>query len=256
MAARPLDCYEGPQVYVLDVSHHQGHIDWHKVAAHRWNEGTRECKVTGVFIRALEGVTIDETFDHNWRGAKAAGLLVGPYVYFRARHSGGDQMRMLSVVLGRVGGIGHYDMSPMCDMETLDEQTKAMFLERVREWTEKCREDLRKIPWFYSGAFWNGYVGTADFKNYPLMTPDYRSRRCAGVPRGWGHWTFHQFTSQAQISGIHGNVDMSRFRGDDTNLAQLIAWSNKVPSGGGIGIPGALAILGIGIGAAVLIGSK
>lgn len=242
------DCYTGPGLRILDVSHHQPTIDWREVAAYRWMENGHEQRIVGSFIRALEGTTRDEMFPGNWHGAKAAGLVVGPYSYFRARHSGKEQIAALAAVLKDVGGLRASDMPPLCDMETLDELSRDVFLARVHEWVDACRNTLHRAPWMYSGAFWHGYVASPAFKSLPLVTPDYRSATCARVPRGWDHWTMHQFTSRADIPGIRGNVDMSIFRGDERALARLIAKSRVLPlSWWAVGMSCAMAI-GCGIG--------
>ncbi len=60
----------------IDVSYWNAGIDWPKVRA----AGQRF-----TFIKASEGDGyLDPTFDDNWRGAKAAGLLRGAYHFFRA----------------------------------------------------------------------------------------------------------------------------------------------------------------------------
>lgn len=60
---------------IIDVSKHNGIINWSKVAAH---------DVKGVIIRAGYGRYIsqkDKTFEQNYFGAKMAGLNVGTYWY-------------------------------------------------------------------------------------------------------------------------------------------------------------------------------
>lgn len=60
---------------IIDVSKHNGVIDWSKVAKHG---------VKGVIIRAGYGRYIsqkDKTFEQNYLGAKMAGLSVGAYWY-------------------------------------------------------------------------------------------------------------------------------------------------------------------------------
>src|SRR6185436_12304579 len=59
----------------LDVSSHQGKIDWKKVAE------TNHYKF--VFIKATEGHDfIDDNFEYNWKNAKENGFLVGAYHFF------------------------------------------------------------------------------------------------------------------------------------------------------------------------------
>jgi len=58
-------------IKVIDVSHHNGTIDWAKVAS----DG-----VKGAYIKLTEGTTfLDEKSYDNYIGAKNAGLRVGFY---------------------------------------------------------------------------------------------------------------------------------------------------------------------------------
>ena len=63
----------------IDVSHHQGHIDWKKLAAQ---------DVSFAYIKATEGEDfLDEDFKYNWSSAEDAGILPGAYHYFRTGDS-------------------------------------------------------------------------------------------------------------------------------------------------------------------------
>jgi hypothetical protein len=39
-------------------------------------------------------------------------------------------------------------------------------------------------------------------------------------PPGWSEWLFHQYTNQASVHGIHGNVDRSVFAGTEDQLEE------------------------------------
>src|SRR5262245_12494312 len=61
-------------VHGIDVSHHQGAIDWAQVKA---------SGQTFAFIKATEGADFrDKRFSENWRQARAEGLVTGAYHYF------------------------------------------------------------------------------------------------------------------------------------------------------------------------------
>ena len=74
---------EAGERYGLDVSHHQGRIDWSAVA---------DDNIDFVYIKATEGGSwIDPRFVENWNGAKAAGLDVAAYHFFTLCRSGREQ---------------------------------------------------------------------------------------------------------------------------------------------------------------------
>jgi GH25 family lysozyme M1 (1,4-beta-N-acetylmuramidase) len=67
---------------IIDVSKHNGSIDWKKVKADKQG-------ITGVIIRAGYGRHIsqkDQLFEENYKGAKEAGLNVGAYWYSYAQN--------------------------------------------------------------------------------------------------------------------------------------------------------------------------
>ncbi len=76
-----LTCLTAPASLGIDVSYHQGEIDWEKV---------RESGVEFVMVRlgnrgiTQGGLNVDERAQENLKGAQAAGLQVGAYFYSQA----------------------------------------------------------------------------------------------------------------------------------------------------------------------------
>ena len=71
----------------IDVSHHQGVVDWGKVA---------KSDVAFVILKATEGGDyVDDTFARNLAGAKAAGLVVGAYHFFTFCRPGAEQAKVV-----------------------------------------------------------------------------------------------------------------------------------------------------------------
>ncbi len=75
----------------IDVSHHQGSIDWSKVAGD---------DVAFAYLKATEGGDFrDRAFARNWREARDAGIAVGAYHFFTFCRPGADQAaNVLAVV--------------------------------------------------------------------------------------------------------------------------------------------------------------
>ncbi len=69
--------------YGIDVSDHQGHIDWHRVA---------QGGISFAYIKATEGGDfVDRSFPANWAGATRAGIERGAYHFFTLCTPGGTQ---------------------------------------------------------------------------------------------------------------------------------------------------------------------
>ena len=67
----------------LDVSHHQGLIDWARIPTERYRF---------VYIKATEGGDFwDKSFKQNWKQAMNAGLTVGAYHFFTLCRLGDEQ---------------------------------------------------------------------------------------------------------------------------------------------------------------------
>lgn len=100
----------------IDISHHQGKIDWQRVAAD---------DIAFAYIKASEGGDYtDPAFVENSRQAQAAGIAVGAYHFFTLCRSGSDQARHFLAVL-RAARDDHSasedlppdDLPPVIDLE-------------------------------------------------------------------------------------------------------------------------------------------
>src|SRR5262245_23448045 len=73
----------GRSIRGIDVSHHQGVVDWRKVA---------RSDVAFAILKATEGGDyVDDTFARNLAGAAASGLVVGAYHFFTFCRPGAEQ---------------------------------------------------------------------------------------------------------------------------------------------------------------------
>ncbi len=96
---------ESGEVFGIDVSHHQGPIDWPAVA---------DSEAEFVYIKATEGMDwIDPRFEENWRASSATDLLIGPYHFFTFCSPGREQAdHFISIV-----DFDSADLPPAVDLE-------------------------------------------------------------------------------------------------------------------------------------------
>src|ERR1700744_2597326 len=92
----------------VDVSTYDGTIDWGKVKA---------AGNAFAITRVGDGLGGDNTFDANWAGIKAAGMVRGAYQYFEA---GDDPTKEADILLAKIGTPADGDLPPTLDLETLD----------------------------------------------------------------------------------------------------------------------------------------
>jgi lysozyme len=202
-------CADGPTVLGVDVSHHQGTIDWARVkAAH----------VYYAYVRVSDGLTTrDRKFAANWAGAKAAGLTRGAYQFFRPSQSVSAQAQLMIDAIGtkEVG-----DLPPVIDVEVDGNLAPATVASRVRQWLAAVQSATGATPIVYTGKyFWRDQVGNPTVSN-PLWIANY-TPKCPDIPSAWPDWTFWQQSATARVPGISGDVDLDFFNGTQAQLAAL-----------------------------------
>ncbi len=219
--ASPAAAADPGETHGIDVSHHQETVDWGAVAA---------SGVHFVYCKATEGVDyVDPLFLENWRGARAAGLRVGPYHMFRPEDAAEDQVTNLVTTL-ETAGYEPGDLPPVLDIEsvsTIAEVSRDELHTRVVAMLREMEERLGRRPVVYTNpSFWRGYLSdTYALAGYPLWLADYVDAPRPEELPGWKDWTFWQFTEQGRIEGVPTAVDRSRFNGSATELEVFLRGS-------------------------------
>ncbi|MCA9580493.1 MAG: hypothetical protein KC416_01785 [Myxococcales bacterium] len=205
-------CADGPTLKGIDVSHHQGVINWDAVRG----EG-----LSFAFVRVSDGInTPDKQFDRNWAETKRIGIRRGVYQFFRP---GQDPVAQANLLLERMGPLEPGDLPPVIDVEATSGLGPSAIVEAIRKWIERVESATGMKPIIYSGLyFWQDNVGNSTaFKDYPYWIPQY-SRKCPNLPSAWSDWTFFQISETGKVSGIGGsNVDIDLFNGDMNDLEAL-----------------------------------
>lgn len=193
----------------IDVSHHQGKIDWKEVA--------KDKQIKFVYIKATQGTSIkDKNYEQNIKGARRQGLRCGSYHYLSCLTSVRSQFRNFQKAMR-----GHkQDLIPMIDIEH----------EGVKRWSKKQVQDsvalfaklierkYGKKPLIYSHVnFYNSHL-TPRYNKYFLVLSRYSSERPS--IKGVGRHNIWQFTDRGRVRGIHGNVDLDRFM-SGTSLSSI-----------------------------------
>jgi lysozyme len=183
--------------YGIDVSAHQGSIDWGAVAA----DG-----VHAAYVKATEGATFrDPRFAENWRGARAAGLQVGAYHFFTLCRSGADQAtNLISTLAGVDGASGSGTLPVAVDLELSGNCSarppRAQVQAEVDAFVEAVEAATgRPVVYYLLGSWAERYPPTSDRADWVrrlLWRPD-------------GDWAWWQVNSRARVDGIDGPVDLN-----------------------------------------------
>lgn len=199
----------------VDVSHHQGAIDWAALAG----DGVRFA-----YIKASEGGDhVDPRFAENWRAAGAAGLYRGAYHYFTRCRSGAAQAAhfLATVPPSREA------LPPALDLEhkgpcqagpTLpDVAAEAqVFLDLVEAGYGK--RPILYTTRAYHDAHLAGLAGERFWLRALSGRPDFREDA----------WVVWQHSSRGRRRGVAGPVDLNYFRGDAAALAAFAGAPNAL----------------------------
>lgn len=184
----------------IDVSNHNGKIDWDKVVK---NNPT----ISFVYVKASEGATYkDARYLDNIRGARKAGLKVGAYHYFRMTSSVEEQYKNFISQLENAP----FDLIPMVDVETNDKQPIKRFRSRLREFLDKLENKYSVAPVIYgTNKSYNELCGSDFDEKYPLYIGRYGKN--VPVVKGKSAYTVWQYSEKGWIEGISKSVDLCRF---------------------------------------------
>ena len=186
--------------YGVDVSAHQGTIDWPAVAA----DG-----VTAAYLKATEGATFrDPQFVRNWQQARAAGLDVGAYHFFTLCRSGADQATNLLRTLDEVGArrddrslpvVVDLELSGNCSTRP----ARADVQREVDSFVDMVEEGTGRPVRYYVLNSWDArYPPTRDRERWVRSI----------VVRPPGSWVWWQASDRARVDGVRGPVDLNVVR--------------------------------------------
>ena len=121
----------------IDVSHHQGDINWNKVAKE---------PIGFVYIKATEGETyVDSKFKKNIVGAKKVGLPVGVYHYFRMTSGAHKQFKNFYNTVKKY----KIDLIPMVDVETSDDKSTKVLQDSLDVFISLVKAKFGVSPMIY-----------------------------------------------------------------------------------------------------------
>jgi lysozyme len=189
----------------IDVSAYQGSsIAWHSVAA---------SGITFAYIRAADGAgSPDGQFGTNWRGAAAAGVTPGAYLFFEPNQSPVAQADLLISQLRSVG-FTHGDLVPTIDVETTDGEPQAVVVAGLRTVVNRVGAAIGSLPAIYcSPSWWSGNINSTAFTLDPLWVANWFVSQPSVPENNWGGtgWQVWQFSDAGVVPGIPGHVDLDR----------------------------------------------
>jgi lysozyme len=191
---------EGGERYGVDVSNHQGPIDWERVAAD---------DIDFAYVKATEGGDfVDKQFARNWEAADAAGLDRGAYHFFTLCRPGAEQAANFLRTVPRDPDA----LPPVVDLEfagNCSERPDRAWLDReLGAFVEAVESATGQTAVVYVIGDFDERYRVREGLDRPLW-----HRRLLRRPEGDGWWMW-QFHDRAEVDGIDGPTDLNVMRGD------------------------------------------
>lgn len=202
---------EGYSIRGIDISHHQGKIDWDALSAAEV-DGER---LRFVFVKATEGANdLDNRFNSNFKQARDNGFVRGAYHFFlpnvSARQQADNFVRRVPLEEG--------DLPPVLDIESTGKLTPSQLRDSALVWLRLIERRYGAKPILYTYyKFKTEYLGTPEFSKYPYWIAHYY----VDTLRYDGPWKFWQHTDRGRLKGIKGYVDINCYNGSMYDLQQL-----------------------------------
>lgn len=188
----------------IDVSHHQGVIDW---------EAVKAAGIDFAIIRCGYGMNLPEQDDKQWsRNVSECERLGIPYgVYFYSYAMTADMAVEEAIHAVRLLEGHNPDLPVFYDMEENRQLVvgNSGLAEMARIFCDIVSSKGYEVGVYANLNWWNHYLTDAVFENWYRWVAEWRSS-CSYN----GRYEMWQYTDEGQISGINGFVDMNYWYGD------------------------------------------
>jgi GH25 family lysozyme M1 (1,4-beta-N-acetylmuramidase) len=198
----------------IDVSHHNGAIDWKSV---------RASGITFCYCKAAEGKTFkDPMFDQNWVGMKRAEIVRGAYLILKDTshpiYQADNFCRSLHLDSG--------DLPPALDIGFCEATDPAVLSKLALATLQEMHKLTHRRPIVFVPVRMRDNPALAQLREYPLWIGHHTNASSPKVPVSWRKWTFWQYSDghdgRILIPGASRPTDFDRFNGSRTGLANFI----------------------------------
>ncbi len=169
----------------IDVSHHQGNIDWNRVA---------QAGISFAYIKATEGSSlVDEKLYDNYEGSKSTDIKVGYYHFLSFESSVEDQMANYKKAISNC----KMDIIPAIDVEWYpnirnNPPAKKIVINQIKEMALLIEKEYGTKPLIYTTqSFYFKYLRDYEFGN-SLWIRNIYFEPCQ-------EWTLWQYTEKLEI---------------------------------------------------------
>lgn len=193
----------------IDISHHQGEIDWSKID--RQN-------IQFIFIKATEGGDFkDSLFQSYWKEAHKLNIPISIYHFFTFCRSGKEQAQYFIQEVPKE----YITMLPAIDLEfggNCKSPNNNDLLAEITEYIQIIEDHYQKRVIIYATQdFYQMYLINQYLSNPIWIRDIYRYPKL--TDRSWMFW---QYANRGTVEGINGFVDLNVFSGDEKEFNKIL----------------------------------
>ena len=187
---------EGFTSYGIDISHHQGKVNWDKLFA------SSDSLITFIYCKATEGVNhVDSQWEHNRLKLLENGTRNGAYHFFLPQKDPITQAQHF---------LNHYtaqqgDLPPVLDAET-EGESDVQLIQNMKTWLKKVETKTGMRPIIYTSHHFYRTKFAGKFSEYKFWIANYNKNVSGLEDEQIIHW---QYSDHGGVPGIRGDVDMN-----------------------------------------------
>ncbi|WP_372699818.1 cell wall-binding repeat-containing protein [Arthrobacter sp. JSM 101049] len=240
-----LRTWRPPGVLGVDVSHHQGDVNW---------SYTRSQGVRFAYMKATQswpsGVYKDPRFSQNYSDSYNRGMIRGAYHFAMPAHSSGATQAKEFMANGGGWSADGKTLPPLLDIEwnpyssstypagkgdDCYGMTPRQMVSWIKDFGATIKASTGRLPMIYTArAWWDECTGDSTaFKSWPLHVAMYPKSDVPENPRelpeGWTTFNMWQYTSNANLIGSGQNTDANVWNGDLTSLRDFARNRRSTP---------------------------
>lgn len=208
-----------PTAFGIDVSHHQGTIDWDVLAPH----------IDFAILRCGYGANRTEQDDRQWKNNADActrlGIPFGVYIYSHATNTAealDEAQHVLRLVKGyRLSMPVYLDLE---DEELTSNCTNAQILENAKVFCEAIQGAGYKVGVYANTHWWTSYLTDPYYDHWERWIARY-----SDTPGYNGEYSMWQYTSKGVLPGITANtVDLNHWYGEKPSAEHDCRYESRV----------------------------
>ncbi|MGP5581655.1 cell wall-binding repeat-containing protein [Glutamicibacter arilaitensis] len=244
-ALSDLRTWRPPGVLGIDVSHHQGKVNWSTATGNN---------VRFAYMKATQSwpstLFKDPQFNTNYSEARKAGVLRGAYHFAMPAHSSGTTQANEFLANGGGWTNDGQTLPPLLDIEwnpytktaypegkgdTCYGMSPAAMVKWIQNFGNTIKSKTGRLPMIYTAQSWWDEC-TADstaFKSWPLHVSIFPTadvpKNPRELPEGWTTFNVWQYSSNSDLLGSKLNVDANVWNGDLTSLRDFAKNTRSTP---------------------------